>query len=147
MVRPFESYMEEDQVQRVLELSVKCTDNETLDVTDLDLVPVGHETVPVTRRLQQRCAAARAPARRRAWAVGSIRSPLLPMGLPQTRPSIAALLLAGPVTGAARRRGGGAPAARAAAARARPTGLPPPAAAPCPPPPGGSPRRTSRRAM
>jgi hypothetical protein len=39
-------------VERVLELSVKCTGDDTLDVTDLDLIPVGHSVVPVTRRLR-----------------------------------------------------------------------------------------------
>jgi hypothetical protein len=63
MVRPFESYMEEEQVQRVLELDVKCTGDETLDVTDLDLMPVDHNTVPVTRRMQQKCGATRGGAR------------------------------------------------------------------------------------
>lgn len=55
MVRPFESYVDESQVERVLELSVRCTEDSTLDVTDLDLVPVGHSTVPVTRRLRDKC--------------------------------------------------------------------------------------------
>lgn len=49
--RPFEVYEEDHEVQRVLELDVKCTQEGTMDVTDLDLRPIdGFDTVPVTQR-------------------------------------------------------------------------------------------------
>lgn len=49
--RPFEYYDQDEEVQRVLALDVKCTGDDTLDVTDLDLHPVdGFSTVPVTRK-------------------------------------------------------------------------------------------------
>jgi hypothetical protein len=57
MVRPFEPHMEDEAIERVLELNVKCTGAETLDVTDLDLRPAmdrpQHWAVPVTQRVRQ----------------------------------------------------------------------------------------------
>lgn len=51
MVRPFEPHTDDSQVQCILDLDVKCTGDETLDVTDLDLIPQGHDAAPVSRRL------------------------------------------------------------------------------------------------
>ncbi|KAI8466343.1 MAG: DNA-directed RNA polymerase [Monoraphidium minutum] len=54
MVRPFEPHTDDSQVQCVLELSVKCTSDDTMDVTDLDLIPVGHDVMPVSRQLRDK---------------------------------------------------------------------------------------------
>lgn len=54
MLRPFEPAESEDMVERVLTLHVKCTGDETMEVTDEDLIPMGsHTAVPVTTSLKK----------------------------------------------------------------------------------------------
>jgi hypothetical protein len=54
MFRPFEYAADEGDVQREFVLDVKCTAAGTMEVTDLDLQPLGHDAVPVTQRLMQK---------------------------------------------------------------------------------------------
>jgi hypothetical protein len=55
MIEPFKEVTEKNEdVEVEFTLNVKCTEGRSLDVTDLDLVPVGmHNVIPVTQALMK----------------------------------------------------------------------------------------------
>jgi hypothetical protein len=67
MIRPFEEFLEGQETEVEFTLNVKCTEGRSLDVTDLDLVPVGthHSVTPVTQALMKQQGGSVKPGGRR----------------------------------------------------------------------------------